>query len=235
MCGRFAMDKETDELIREFVISEGFANIGSWRPAWNLAPTDPVPIVIESVKGDDGPVRRLELAQWWLTPTWSKVLKLKAPMFNARAETAASKASFKASVASKRAVIPATGYYEWRTDADGTKTPYFIQLPGEIIGMAALYSWWADPSKTNDDESRWHLTATILTSDAVDQLVGIHDRNPVPLPRDWWDHWLDPTIVGDQDLLDEAVRAALPLAETLEFHEVAPVKGDGPELIAPLN
>ena len=225
------MDKETDELIAEFVGEHGLANLENWRPTYNIRPTDPVPVVIESAR--DGEVtRRLESARWSLVPSFSKELKTKYPTFNARAEEAASKASFAPSVRSRRAIIPATGYYEWQTIGK-TKTPYFIRLPGDIMGLAGLYSWWADPALARDDPERWHLTATILTSDAVHTLEHIHDRNPVPLPRELWDHWLDPTVVGDQALLDEAVRAAVTVASSLEFYEVGPVVDEGPHLIEP--
>lgn len=227
------MDKETDELIAEFVGEHGIANLQNWRPAYNIRPTDDVPVVIESAKQGQR-VRRLETARWALVPSFSTQLKTAHPLFNARSEEAASKASFAPSVRSRRAIIPATGYYEWQT-IGSTKTPYFIRLPGETMGLAGLYSWWADRSKDKSDETRWHLTATILTSDAVRTLEHIHDRNPVPIPREFWDHWLDPTVVGDQSLLDEAVRAALPVAETLEFYEVGPVKNDGPQLIEPVG
>ena len=144
---------------------------------------------------------------------------------------------FKASVASRRAIVPAIGYYEWQTDpVTKKKTPYFIHLPdGELMGFAGLYAWWADPAKDHGDPERWHLTATILTADAVQTLEHIHDRNPVPLPRELWDHWVDPTVVGDQALLDEAVRAAVGVAESLAFDRVGPVTGDGPELIRPID
>ena len=130
--------------------------------------------------------------------------------------------------------MPASGYYEWKTDP-GTKkkTPFYITAPNEeTLAFAGLYSWWKDPRKADDDPELWTLTATILTSAAVDELVGIHDRNPVPLPKDWWDDWLDPTLEGDQHFVDAAVQAAMPVASSLQVREVAPLpaRGDGPEL-----
>jgi putative SOS response-associated peptidase YedK len=264
MCGRFALDSSTDALIREFVVAGGDYN--DWTPAWNISPTDPVAVIIETPRRDGGDdsdgsdgsdiesnereldaadrnadqesdrVRRLEIARWSLVPSWSKELKMKFPTFNARSETAAEKSMFAASVRSKRAIIPATGYYEWRTDPDtNVKTPFFIRpADGELMAMAGLYTWWKDRTATGDDDG-WRLTATILTSDAVETLDHIHDRNPVPIPESFWDVWLDPTVVGDQGLVDEAVRAALPVAESLEWYEVGPVKGDGPELIERLR
>ena len=62
-------------------------------------------------------------------------------------------------------------------------------------------------------------------------------ESPVPLPREMWKEWLDPSIVGDQRLVDAAVSAALPVAASLEIREVAPLpfEGEGPELIRPVS
>ncbi|MCU1425018.1 MAG: response-associated peptidase [Microbacteriaceae bacterium] len=235
MCGRFAVDKETNELIEEFVAAGG--SVHDWVPSWNLAPTQQVPVVLESVKTGEL-VRRLETARWSFVPSWSKELSLKYPTFNARSETAATKSTFSASVRSKRAIIPASGYYEWHTDPETKKkTPFYIHAPeGRTLALAGIYSWWKDHGKAEDDPTSWNLTAAILTSDAVDELLGIHDRNPVPLPREWWDDWLNPAIEGDQDFLDAAVAAALSVAGSLEVREVAPIpyKADGPQLVQPV-
>ena len=230
MCGRFALDSKVDELIADFVGAGG--DYREWTPSWNIAPTDPVIALFESAKPDAPVERRAEIARWSLVPSWSKEPKMRFPTFNARAEELASKSIWKKPLASHRAIMPATGYYEWHTDeTTGVKTPYFVHLPGELIGMAGLYSWWRSP-----EDGEWMLTVTILTSDAVDQLVGIHDRNPVPLPRELWDWWVDPTITGDQTMADAAVKAALPVAESLELYRVAPIRSstvDGPQLIEP--
>jgi putative SOS response-associated peptidase YedK len=96
--------------------------------------------------------------------------------------------------------------------------------------LAGLYSWSKDHSKADDDPTLWALTAEILTSSAVDELLHIHDRNPVPLLRDWWDDWLNPELVGDRYFVDAAIQAALPVAAALIVVEVIPLpsKGDGP-------
>jgi putative SOS response-associated peptidase YedK len=235
MCGRFAMNKSTDELITDFVAEGG--DFRDWRPGYNIAPTQTIPVVIQSAKGGDEPVRRLEPARWSLVPSWSKDLKLKYPTFNARSENIATKATWKGPLKAHRALVPATGYYEWQTFADGKKVPHFIHAPaGEQLVFAGLYSWWKNHTLPDDHPDLWTLTATILTSDAVDELLHIHDRNPVPLPREWWNTWLDPNIEGDQDLVDAAVQAALPVAGALEVYEVAPIqfRSDGPNLIEPV-
>lgn len=226
------MDDKVNALIEDFVADGGDPAdwLESWNASWNVAPTQQVPVLFESAKGEAEVRRRAELGRWSLVPSWSKTPTLKFPTFNARSEGIAEKASWKTPVKSKRAVIPAAGYYEWRT-VGKVKTPFFIHTPGELLNFAGLYSWWRQPGSTNDDD--WMLTATIITRPAVGEVVGIHDRTPVTLPAHWIDQWVDATVVGDQALVDEAVAAATPIAEGLEFYEVAPLKGDGPELIRP--
>ncbi|WP_434063387.1 SOS response-associated peptidase [Paramicrobacterium agarici] len=232
MCGRFAMDQTVDELITEFVIVTG-QQPENWTPDWrngyNIKPTERVAAVFESSRDGSAPVRRLEGARWSLLPGWARDAKLKYPTFNARSETAASKATFKSSVASKRAIIPARGYYEWKT-VGKTKTPYFISEPDSPLAFAGLYSWW----RTSPDEE-WMLTATILTRQADGPLADIHERTPVTLPPHMHDVWLDATVVGDQQLVDAAVAASREV--DLVSYEVAPLgrDADGPELIEPLK
>ena len=226
MCGRFAVDSQINELIEEFVADGG--SVHDWAPNFNIAPTDPVPVVLERAK--DGTLERsVELGRWSIVPSWSKELKTKFPTFNARSETVAEKSSFKSSVINKRALIPARGYYEWHTEGK-TKTPHFIGPTEGHVAFAGLYSWWrANP------ESEWMLTATILTMPTVPELASIHDRNPVMLPRDWWDDWLNPALAGDQSFVDAAVAAAVPVAAGLDFYEVGPVRDTSPGLIEPLR
>jgi len=232
MCGRFIISDTASDLAAMFEVEHEGGNLPE--PSWNIKPTDQIPIVLESAK-QQPPVRRLESARWSLIPSFATELTSSFPTFNARSETAADKPTFKASVASRRALIPATGYYEWHTE--GTKkTPYFVHSDdGLPLAFAGLYSWWRNPAVADDDPTRWVLSATILTADAQGPLASIHDRIPVALPDEAWDQWLDPNTVGDQDFVDAAVSASRDLAATLRFYEVAPLVGNGPELIDPLH
>jgi len=219
VCGRFAMNQSTDELIVEFVADGG--DFTQWRPGWNIRPTDQVATVIGALAG--GTVtRRLEPARWALTPGWSKTLKTAVPMFNARSEGITEKPSFRAAVASHRALIPASGYYEWLSDPQTRKkTPYLIRpAGGETMAFAGIYSLWRDRALPDDDPNARALTVTILTANSVHALAHIHDRNPVPLPRDWWDDWLNPTITGDQSFVDAAVAAAVSVAQALQIVQI---------------
>jgi len=77
MCGRFALDARTDDLIRQFVVAGG--DYEDWTPSWNIKPTQPVAMILETAKGEAEPLRRLEQARWGLVPSWSKELKTKFP------------------------------------------------------------------------------------------------------------------------------------------------------------
>ncbi|WP_256884063.1 SOS response-associated peptidase [Arthrobacter sp. STN4] len=105
MCGRYVVARATADLVSMFDVQEAAENLPG--PAWNIKPTTRVPVVLESAKGDKKAVRRLEPARWSLTPSYSKELKTKFATFNARSETAAEKATFRGSVKSKRAILPA--------------------------------------------------------------------------------------------------------------------------------
>lgn len=229
------MDDKVNEQITEFVERTGRKPeewAPNWEAAYNIAPTEQIPVLIDSAKTGE---LRFETAYWSLVPSWSKTLKLKFPTFNARAEGILEKNTWRGPVKSHRAIVLARGFYEW-TGPRGSKQPWFMSHPdGDLVGLAGLYSWWRDHSKDEDDPDRWVLTATILTSDAVHTLEDIHDRNPVILPEEMWLHWIDPSVVGDQALVDEAVRAGVAEAEQLRIDQVRPfgARDDGPELIRP--
>lgn len=192
-------------------------------PSWNVKPTQTIPVVAGS-----SPERRLTPARWSLVPPWADDLKLKFPTFNARIETAAEKPTFRASVQSKRCLIPFDGYYEWLTEGS-IKTPHYVhRVDDQPLAIAGLYSWWRKP---NTDE--WHLTATILTRDSAGPISWLHDRMPVLLPIELLDDWLDTEISGDAALLRSVSEASLGLVDALDVYPVAPLRGDGPELIRP--
>lgn len=248
MCGRFVVARATGSLVAFYSVDQTSEDLPE--PNYNIRPTDSVAIVVdtavdtavdsadgESSLGLPGIRRRLEPARWSLVPPFAQELKLPYPTFNARSESAATKPSFRASVASKRCIVPADGYYEWLTAADKSKTPFFLEdeLEDTPLSFAGLYSWWADPVFAPDDPQRWVLSTTILTMAAPAELAHIHDRTPVTLPTSMIDDWLDPNLRGDQGLVDAAVASALPVARSLRFRQVAPLRGNGPELISPAS
>jgi putative SOS response-associated peptidase YedK len=236
MCGRYANTKSGEELGRYFEADE--VDEVAMPPSWNIAPTQRVPIVVDRIPKDDPdgmPSRLVTAARWSLVPRWATELASPYPTFNARSETVSEKSTFKGAVVRSRAILPADGYYEWHT-VGTTKTPHFIHDPVEgELAFAALYSWWRAPVADGQPPSPWVLTATMLTRAAHGPAASIHDRAPVALPREVWDEWLDPTVEGDQSLVDMVVAESEQVLERLEVYPVAPLKGDGPELIARLG
>ena len=193
-------------------------------PSFNVAPTDRVPIFLDTIpKGadpDDEPVRRLEAARWGLVPPWAKDTEAGVTAFNARIESAAENAHFANAVRKRRAVVPATGYYEWKT-VHGVKTPHFIHLPdGELFIFAGLYEWWRNPAAADDSPDKWLLSTSVLTRDATGELAGIHDRMPVFLSSELLDEWLDPHTEGEEDLLAEISHGGEEVAERVQLRVV---------------
>jgi putative SOS response-associated peptidase YedK len=225
MCGGYALAEPTEVLEDVFSVDLVGENLPA--PSWNIRPTNQVPIVVDTVDTEGDQRRRLESARWSLIPSWVKGEPPKFSTFNARSEDAASKASWRDAVKSKRCLVPASGYYEWVVE-DGVKTPHYIHSD-KPLAFAGLYSWWRA-----EESDPWMLTATILTMPTVPELAAIHDRNPVPIPEEFWATWLDPKTAGSQDLVDSAVAAAIPVAASLSEYPVGPIKGNGPELILPV-
>ncbi|WP_019179039.1 SOS response-associated peptidase [Microbacterium yannicii] len=236
MCGRFVVANAGSELVGVLRVDVEGDDLPE--PSYNIAPTDRAAIVIDSAKTEP-PTRRLESARWGLIPGWAKDLKIGARAFNARSEELEDKPMFRSALEKRRAVVPASGYYEWKTE-DGVKTPHYIHpADGEPLFLAGLYEWWRDKTKGDDDPDRWLLSFTILTRDSIGDLGSIHDRMPLFLDPDHADAWLDPTTDNVRDVLDAAIDAAPALADTLENHIVSKavgnVRNNFPELIEPVD
>ncbi|WP_194398287.1 SOS response-associated peptidase [Microbacterium atlanticum] len=235
MCGRFVVASAGSDLVGVLRVDVEGDDLPE--PSYNVAPTSRVAIVLDSAKSEP-PTRRLEAARWGLIPSWAKDTKIGARAFNARAEELEDKPMFRGALEKRRAVVPTSGYYEWK-NVDGAKIPHYIHpADGEPLFLAGLYEWWRDKTKGDDDPDRWLLSFTILTRDAIGHLGSIHDRMPLFLDPDHADAWLDPTTDNVRDVLDAAIDAAPALAETLDDHEVSKavgnVRNDSPELIAPV-
>lgn len=236
MCGRFVVANVGSELVDVLRVDVEGEDLPA--PSYNIAPTDRVAIVLDSAKSEP-PVRRLESARWGLVPAWAKDPSVGVRAFNARSEEVEDKPMFRQALIKRRAVIPATGYYEWKTE-DGVKTPHFIHpADGSPLLFAGVYEWWKDPGKADDDPARWLLSFTIMTRDAVGPLGSIHDRMPLFIDADHADAWLDPTTENVGDVLDAAIDAAPALAETLESYvvdrAVGNVRNNSPALIEPAS
>ncbi|MBT1171938.1 SOS response-associated peptidase [Bifidobacterium sp. MA2] len=228
MCRRFALDLDWDAAARWLDVPDaGVRRDRLPRPSYNIAPMQSIALVAKDTAGG----RHLTGARWSLVPRWSPSDALGYPTYNARVESARYKPTFADSVRSMRALIPATGYYEWK----GRNPFYFHSPDGAPLAMAGLYSWWRP-----DGSRPWLLTATIITCPAVDGPASVHDRMPLLVPPDMAGAWLDSRIDGG-DLLAPMREHGTALSRMLRFHEVAPLPSplststgsDGPGLIRP--
>jgi putative SOS response-associated peptidase YedK len=223
MCGRYATSRSNVDLSALF---EAADETDGLEPDYNVAPTDPVPIVRVSASAGG---RVLSSVRWGLVPAWAKDPKVGARMINARAETVATSSAFAASFARRRCLVPADGWYEWVRGPEKSKQPYFMTLGAdEPCVFAGLWSVWGK------DEGRL-LTCSIITTPAVDDLALIHDRMPLLLPRDRWDAWLAAPADGEPDpaLLEPPPSSHVARLELRPVGaRVGDVRNDGPDLVA---
>ncbi len=187
MCGRFTLHSRLNLLLRQFALQAG----PEWAPRYNIAPTQTAPVI--RLAPSTGK-REMVLLRWGLVPAWAKDTSIGNRMINARAETVATKPSFRSAFKRRRCLVPADGYFEWQKTAAG-KQPYYIHLADETpFAMAGLWeSWHAD----QDDAVE---TFTIITTDASHSTRDIHDRMPVILDADAYPLWLDPEFADREAL-----------------------------------
>src|SRR5260221_11635483 len=131
MCGRARLSSDGSEINLAFSIppERPTPNIA---PSWNVAPTDPLPIVRYDAK--DGH-RSLEVMRWGLIPYWAKDIKIGYSTINARAEEIDTKPTFREAFRQRRCLVPLDSFYEWKKTESG-KQPYAIGLAGG--GLMAL-------------------------------------------------------------------------------------------------
>lgn len=198
MCGRYALTACPKALAEVFDLDL----IDGFPPRYNIAPTQPITVVAVS---HDGVSRRALLVRWGLLPAWVKDVTKFPLLFNARSETAAEKASFRAAMRHRRVLVPATGFYEWRKmlapsgrGRGGVRSqPYWIRpRQGGLIAFAGLTETYVGPDGAEID------TGAILTTQANRALAGIHERMPVVVKPEDFARWLDCRSQEPRNLAD---------------------------------
>ncbi|MEO0637121.1 MAG: SOS response-associated peptidase [Pseudomonadota bacterium] len=214
MCGRFALVAGVDEINQH--LDTEFKHIIPAR--YNVAPTQPINIVA-NLNGK----RAALLVRWGLIPGWVKDPDDFPTLINARSETAATKPSFRAAMRHGRALIPATGFYEWRRPPEGSKAKsqaYLVRpREGGLVAFAGLWETWMGADGTEID------TGCILTTAANEAFAPIHHRLPVAIMPESFDAWLD--------TVNQEPRHVQPLltAPDDQFWEAVPV-GDAVNKVA---
>jgi putative SOS response-associated peptidase YedK len=180
MCGRYRLSRRK-QLLEDHFATDPWE--GDWEPRYNIAPTQPVPVIRQDPKE---PVRRLSLVRWGLIPSWSKDASGAARMINARSETASTLPTFREALRLRRCLVPADGFYEWQRTGKA-KQPFCFEVnDGELFAFAGIWDCWRDGSGTVLE------TCSILTTTPNTVTAAVHDRMPVIVDPDAYDLWLDP-------------------------------------------
>lgn len=222
MCGRYASTLPPEMMVELFKLLKAIDIV----PRYNIAPTQPVAAIWESHGRREG-----HFARWGLVPGWVKDPREFPLLVNARVETMADKPAFRDSLKHGRCIIPASGYYEWHTNPDKSKQPYYITMAdGQPMALAGLYTTWMGPQGEEVD------TVATITVPANAQLSEVHDRMPAILRGQQIDDWLNVREV----LAREAAQLALPLEDgAVKFHPVSTrvnsARDDDPGLIEPVT
>jgi putative SOS response-associated peptidase YedK len=182
MCGRFTLFSSPRELQQFFGTSSPSFEI---LPNYNVAPTQDIPVIIQH---EDG--RHLKKRHWGLVPFWAKEKAIGCKMINARAETVASKPAFRTAIKQRRCLISANGFYEWKGKAGNRQPFYFHLASGEPLAFAGLWEVWENKNAPSDAEP--YKSCTIITTDASDSVIDVHDRMPLILKPESYGEWLDP-------------------------------------------
>ena len=235
MCGRFVSARKRLELLEEFAATRDA--VAADRDAdYNVAPTKRIYAVLQHKEEEE---RELRLVRWGLVPSWAKDTSGGARMINARSETVAVKPAFRAAFSRRRCLIPADGYYEWMTEGKAKKPFYIYRTDGGVLAFAGIYELWRNSLVPEDHEDAWYWSASIITTQATDDIGRIHDRTPMVIAPENWTDWLDPANHEKELLLATMRPATLSGTGGLASHSVSTavnsVRNNGPSLIEPLG
>lgn len=218
MCGRYELHTHPAAIALAF----GLLEPPALAPRYNIAPTQPVPIVRRRADG----TRECVDMRWGLVPRWAKDPAIGVKMINARAETIAEKPSFRTAFNHHRCLIPADGFYEWKATPAGKQPVHVGRKDGAPFGFAGLFERWLGADGSVLD------TCTILTTTANELLRPIHARMPVIVAPENYARWLD---AANPDVID--LFAPFP-SDAMTWHPVSTrvnaVRNDDASLIAPV-
>lgn len=224
MCGRYVQYTPVSELEPLFGLSPG---ADEWPPRYNITPGSPVLACRVDAEGR----RELATLHWGLIPSWAKDRKIGHRTINARAETVAEKPAFRSAFKRRRCLIPANGFYEWKTTAAGRQPHYFTMKDGTPFAFAGLWEEWIDK------ETGEHLpSCTIIVTEANELVRSVHDRMPVILPPERYTIWLDPAVHERESL--EALLIPYPSGSMVTYpvdRRVNTPANDDASLIEPME
>ncbi len=225
MCGRYSITTAPEAMRHLFEVETGL----NLEPRWNMAPTQAAPVIKLM---DEGPARGrrvLAMMRWGLVPSWAKDIDIGVKMINARAETVDEKPAFRGAYRYRRCVIPADGFYEWRTEG-GVKQPYrVVRRDRAPFAFAGLWELWEGTGEGSALES-----FTIVTTEATESIAHIHHRMPVMLfDREAFATWMG----ADKDTAGQLMLPCDPgLVEAYPVdRRVGNVRNDDAGLVEPVR
>ena len=179
MCGRYTLRRP--QRIDPALL--GLDELPPLDPRFNIAPGENI-LLVRSREGE----REATLARWGLIPAWAKDPSIGNRMANARAESLAEKPSFRNAWKSRRGLVLADGFYEWRVVPGAKrKQPYFITMQGDApFAFGALWEAW----KPRDGDGDWTISCSLITTEPNPLMAGIHDRMPVIIGPEDYARWL---------------------------------------------
>ncbi|OXM88112.1 SOS response-associated peptidase [Paenibacillus rigui] len=232
MCGRYTITVTLEELMLRFLLGNAPV-VGGYVPRYNVAPGQWIPAILgdtPAAASQQPMPRRLGELRWGLVPSWSQEESSGGKPMNLRLETAQQKPAFRRMLERKRCIVPADGFFEWKTGGKQKQPVRFMLKDRSLFGMAALYDTWgmADGTKLH--------TCAILTTEPNEVVAKVHTRMPVILRHEDESVWLNRSMTSAEELLPLCKPYA---AKEMISYEVDPVVGnvrnDGPECIAPLH
>jgi len=176
MCGRYRLSR------RKQVVEEYFESVSEeedWSPRYNIAPTQPVATIRQ--KGNS---RILSTMRWGLVPSWATDIKIGNQLINGRSESVLEKPALRDSFRSRRCLIPADGFYEWKKSGKARHPFHFGMKDGSLFAFAGVWDRWKSPA------GQVLESCSILTTAPNQLLDGVHDRMPVILPQRHYQLWL---------------------------------------------
>jgi putative SOS response-associated peptidase YedK len=184
MCGRYSFTHTKEKFSKRFDI-----NISNWKPRYNVAPQQTVPVIT------DANPTEASFFRWGLIPSWSLEENTGANLFNARTETIFTKAPFKHAIRAQRCLIPADGYFEWKREGKNRIPFRFMLASDEAFAFAGIWESW----ERKDGEII--NTCAIITTTANTVVSEIHDRMPAILPKELERSWLKKDL-KDHEITD---------------------------------
>lgn len=215
MCGRYALTLPPEAMRRLM----GYPEQPNFPPRYNIAPTQPVPVVVER-EGS----RHFMLMRWGFIPGWVKDMKAFPLVINVRSETIREKPSFRAAFIRRRCLMPSDGFYEWHRSGSENRAYLFRRPDRQGFAFAAIWETWNSPDGSEID------TVALISGPANGLMSAIHERCPVVIAPEDTAAWLDPAATPDQ------ARALLkpPSDDLFEMVRIGPavnkVSNDGPEI-----